>query len=252
MNWLKTANEHVRTTADSVGKILGMLFGIFFTVAIATGNPLLLGVIHDRMIKLGITSIDTPLGKLDPSKMVLQAATTSRILGISAAHAEELANSAKDEGTKRELVEIAKQLKDQQHVQIETLNNFSAKQRTDSGSRSISDRSETEAWIYLGRRSENSWKPQSFSIGEVAYPVKAGNELVIKSDALLYEDVSCKVIDTSDFKMVSTPRSVAFVSANTVQLQITAEPIECPSIGGAKTVWAKVKVPAARLLGSKQ
>lgn len=254
MDWvekLKSTIENVRSAADSVGKTLWIFLGVFVAAAIATGHPSLLGAIRDRLILAGVTSLKTPFGEIDP-KQIGQTDTTSRILGVNAARAGELAKKARDEETKRELEEIAKQLKEQQHVQIEALNNFATKQKIDSGPRLANESADAEGWVYLGRRSGDHWRPPSFSIDEPAYPVKSGTTLVIKSDTLLYGVVDCKVIDASDFKSTSVPQSLVFVTASPKEIQVSAEPTECSSIGGAKTVWAKVKVPAARLLRAKQ
>ena len=106
----------------------------------------------------------------------------------------------------------------------------------------------TEGWVYLGRRSEDRWKPASRSISSPRFPVKPGDKVVVKRDALVYGFVDCKVIDAADFKADGTSRSVLLVKADKKGLEIVGAPFECPSIGRAKTVWANVQIPAARLL----
>lgn len=105
-----------------------------------------------------------------------------------------------------------------------------------------------DGWLYLGRRSADRWRPSSLSVSRPRYPVKPGDRVVVKQDALVYGSVDCKVIDAADFKADGTSRSVLLVKANQQGLEIVALPIECPSIGRAKTVWANVKIPATRLV----
>lgn len=105
----------------------------------------------------------------------------------------------------------------------------------------------TDGWLYLGRRSADRWRPLSFSISPPRYPVKPGDKVVVKQDALVYGSVDCKVIDVADFKADGTPQAVLRVKADKKGLEFVGSPIECPSIGRAKTVWANVKIPTARL-----
>lgn len=106
----------------------------------------------------------------------------------------------------------------------------------------------TDGWLYLGRRSADRWRPSSFSISPPRYPVKPGDRVVVKQDALVYGSVDCKVIDAADFKADGTSRSVLLVKADKQGLEIVGSLIECPSIGRAKTVWANVKIPTTRLV----
>lgn len=106
----------------------------------------------------------------------------------------------------------------------------------------------SDAWLYLGRRSADRWMPPSISISDPSYPVKPGDTVVVKQDALVYGSVDCKVIAAADFKADGTSRSVLLVRADQKGLEIAGLPIECASIGGAKTVWANVKIPAVRLV----
>jgi hypothetical protein len=106
----------------------------------------------------------------------------------------------------------------------------------------------TEGWLYLGRRSGDRWKPASSSIFSPGYPVKPGGRVVVKQDALVYGSVDCKVIDAAEFKVGETARAVLLVKADRLGLEILAKPVECPSIGQAKTVWASVRIPADRLV----
>ena len=106
----------------------------------------------------------------------------------------------------------------------------------------------SEGWLYLGRRSADRWRPPSGSISQPAYPVKPGNRVVVRQDALVYGSVDCKVTDAADFKADGTSRPVLLVTADRQGLEIAGLPIECPSIGRAKTVWVNVKIPANRLV----
>ena len=106
----------------------------------------------------------------------------------------------------------------------------------------------TGGWVYLGRRIGDGWKPPSPSISKPRYPLKPGGRIVVKRDALVYGSVDCKVIDAADFKPDEAARSVLLVKADKKGLEIVGPPFECPSIGGAKTVWASVKIPASRLV----
>lgn len=106
----------------------------------------------------------------------------------------------------------------------------------------------SDGWLYLGRRSGDTWKPASVSISQPSYPVKPGSKVVVRQDALVYGSVDCKVTDAADFKADETSRSTLLVKADQIGLEIVGASIECPSIGRAKTVWANVKIPAARLV----
>jgi hypothetical protein len=104
-----------------------------------------------------------------------------------------------------------------------------------------------ETWLYLGRRAEAGWKPPSVSLARPRYPVRVGQRLVVKQDALVYGSVDCKVIDAAEFKVDESARSKLVVKAGGAALEVVAPPLECPSIGRAQTVWAKVRVPSERL-----
>jgi len=106
----------------------------------------------------------------------------------------------------------------------------------------------SEGWLFLGRRSGDVWKPASISISRAGYPVKPGNKVVVRQDALVYGSVDCKVTDAADFTVGEASRSALLVKADRVGLEIIGAPIECPSAGRAKTVWANVRIPASRLI----
>ena len=108
----------------------------------------------------------------------------------------------------------------------------------------------TERWLFLGRRAESGWQPPAASLATPGYPAKAGNRVVVRRHALVYEAVDCKKVDLADFKVdESAPAAgVELVRAGEQGLEITGSPIECPSICGAKTVWVTVRIPAARLI----
>lgn len=106
----------------------------------------------------------------------------------------------------------------------------------------------TEVCLFLGRRSGDRWRPASLSISSQRYPVKPGDKVVVRQDALVYQSMDCKVIDAADFKADGISRSVLLAKADPRALEIAGPPIECPSIGGAKTVWVSVKIPTARLV----
>ncbi len=109
-----------------------------------------------------------------------------------------------------------------------------------------------EGWLYLGRRSGDSWKPPSASIARPVYPVKAGGKVVVRRDALVYGSVDCKVIDVGEFKLEGRPQPVLRVTADRQALEIVGKTIECPSVGQAVTVWANVRIPAARLVSAEK
>ena len=123
----------------------------------------------------------------------------------------------------------------------------SEKAGKDSASQ-VDDGEMTEGWLYLGRRSGDRWKPSSSSIRNPSYRVKGGDRVVVKQDALVYGSVDCKVIDAADFTVERVSGSVLLVRADKQGLEIVGSPIECPSIGRAKTIWASVRIPTARLV----
>ena len=106
----------------------------------------------------------------------------------------------------------------------------------------------SDGWLFLGRRSGDGWRPASASLSSPRYPVKPGQRLVVKQDALVYGSVDCKVIDAAEFKVEDSARARLVVKADRSALHIVAAPLECPSVGRAKTVWAKVKIPGERLV----
>jgi hypothetical protein len=110
----------------------------------------------------------------------------------------------------------------------------------------------TEGWLYLGRRSEGRWSPPSRSISGPRYPVKPGHKVVVRRDALFYDSMDCKVTDVADFKADGTSRSVLLVKADKQGLEIVGPAIECQSAGRAKTVWANVRIPTARLVTAER
>lgn len=106
----------------------------------------------------------------------------------------------------------------------------------------------TEGWVYLGRRSADRWRPASPAIANPAYPVKPGSKLVVKRDALVYGSADCKVTDAAEFKVDERARTTLLVKADRAGLDVIGKPVECASIGQAKTVWASVRIPADRLV----
>ena len=111
---------------------------------------------------------------------------------------------------------------------------------------------DSEGWLFLGRRAADGWKPASQSISNPRYPVRAGDRVVVTNDALVYGSVDCKVIDVADFKAGDPPRPVQRVKAEGVGLEVVGAALECPSVGRAKTVWANVRIPAARLVSAEK
>lgn len=106
-----------------------------------------------------------------------------------------------------------------------------------------------ERWLFLGRRAESGWAPPAVSIAKPPYPAKPGMGVMVRRHALAYESVDCKISDAADFKAnEQVAPAVELVRAGEQELEITGAPIECPSVCGAKTVWVRVRVPAARLI----
>ena len=109
---------------------------------------------------------------------------------------------------------------------------------------------DSEGWLFLGRRAADGWRPASLSISNPRYPVKAGDRVVVRNDALVYGSVDCKVVDVAEFKAGDPPRPVPRVKADRQGLEVVGAALECPSVGRAKTVWANVRIPGARLLSA--
>ncbi len=109
---------------------------------------------------------------------------------------------------------------------------------------------DSEGWLFLGRRAADGWRPASQSISDPRYPVKAGDPVVVRNDALLYGSVDCKVVDLAEFKAGDPPRPVQRVKADPQALEVVGAALECPSVGRAKTVWANVRIPGARLVSA--
>jgi hypothetical protein len=109
---------------------------------------------------------------------------------------------------------------------------------------------DSEGWLFLGRRAADGWRPASQSISNPRYPVRAGDRVVVRNDALVYGSVDCKVVDLAEFKAGDPPRPVQRVRADRQGLEVIGAALECPSVGRAKTVWANVRISGARLLGA--
>ena len=110
---------------------------------------------------------------------------------------------------------------------------------------------DTEGWLFLGRHADG-WKPASQSIARVGYPVKAGDRLVVLRDALVYGSVDCRILDAADFKPDGLAQPVLRLKADAQPVEVIGSILECPSAGRAKTVWANVRIPAARLLSAEK
>jgi hypothetical protein len=238
--------ERTHTFIEAFGKMMWVFVGTFVIVAVVSGDAALLGAIRERLVMAGITSLDTPLGKIDP-KQIGRTDVASRILGINAASAEELAISAADEATRKKLEQIATDLKRQQEALAKTQSETMRRVQSGAASRS----GDGEGWLYLGRYSDNQWRPPSLSIVAPKFPVKPGDRIKIESDTVLYGDITCETVDVDEFKSDGAAPALKFVTADRPEIEIIAAPIECNSIGGAKTVWAKVRVPASRLVSAR-
>ena len=111
---------------------------------------------------------------------------------------------------------------------------------------------DSEGWLFLGRRATDGWKPASQSISNARYPLRAGDRVVVTNDALLYGAVDCKVVDLAEFKAGDPPRPVQRVKADKQALEVVGAVLECPSVGRAKTVWANVRIPGARVFSAEK
>lgn len=112
---------------------------------------------------------------------------------------------------------------------------------------------EAEGWLFVGRRSAEGWRPASPALVSPRYPVKAGQRLVVGADALVYGTVDCKRTDAAEFKPGETPaQPVLRIKADRAALEVVGAALECPSAGRARTVWAKVRIPADRLVSQER
>ena len=105
-----------------------------------------------------------------------------------------------------------------------------------------------ETWLYVGRRSADAWQPASVAIARPAYPLKAGDSVVVRNDALVYGAVDCSRTAAADFHAGSGKGIAHYVKPDAAGLEVVSAPLECPSAGQAKTVWVQVRIPAERLL----
>lgn len=242
---VKTISGSIQATTDAVGKTVWILIVGFVGIAIATGHPSLLGAIRARLIQAGFTTINTPVGVMDPAKIGM----TSEILGINAARAADLAASAQDPAAKAQLDAIAKDLSKQQQSKVEELSAITASQRLSNREVAASARTTIQRWIYVGRYSSGKWLPPSFSIAEPAYPISFGHNIVIKSDAILYTGIDCQRADFSGQSgQEKELRAASFVKAGPEGVPSTGKVLECDSVGGAKTVWAEINIPSDRFI----
>jgi hypothetical protein len=248
---LKNIAVGVQTTADALGKLVWVFIIGFITLAISTGNPSLLGLIKTRLVLLGITSLKTPFGDLDPVK-IGKINSESEILGINAVIAKDLAANMTDLKAKEQLNTMAKQLERQQQEKTEQLARISSSQQIVNQPASLesSDKDYVKQWLYLGRHSSEGWKPYSFSLEKPAYPIKGKENIVVKANALLYGGIDCKHEDISKLSASAGGGKVEtlFVKAGPEPIFTTGETVVCPSGAGVELVWAQVKVPASRLI----
>jgi hypothetical protein len=108
-----------------------------------------------------------------------------------------------------------------------------------------------EGWLYFGRRSEGAWRPAAPSIAQAPWPLKPGTRIALAHDALFYSAVDCRVTPLESFgagPAALHAERTWIVSAEGGPLEVIGAPVECPSVCGARTVWAPVRIPAARLV----
>ncbi len=239
--------EGVTTTTDAIGKLLWVSFGLLVAIALGTGNPGLLGLIKNRLISAGISTVNTPFGDID-LKQLGTADKTSQLLGTNAAYAAELAERAEDPEMKQGLKTLAAQMLQQQEKEIEAVRKGTERTTTKGAIAASGNGDVAVGWIYLGRLSEGQGRPPSFTIDKPGYPLKAGDRIVIKLNTVLNDSVDCKVTDVADFNAGTTAPTPMLIKPGETGLEQLGTPTQCDSIGGAKAIWVKVKVPAHRLI----
>lgn len=240
---LKTASILIQSSTDALGKTIWIFIMGFVGLAIATGHPTLLETLKTRLIQAGFTSVKTPVGDVDPAKIGL----ASEVLGINAARAKDIAASVEDVATKAQLNAMAQDLAMQQQEKVEELARITASLRPVSRASPVAGAGSMQRWIYLGRYSAGQWIPPSFSVSAPAYPVMPRQLLTVTSDALLYAGIDCQRADLSgQAGSDGTGAKTSFVQAGPEGIPFTGKTQECDSVGGAKTVWAELDIPAAR------
>lgn len=240
---LKTASSLIQSSTDAIGKTIWIFIMGFVGLAIASGHPALLETLKIRLIQAGFTAVKTPVGDVDPSKIGL----ASEVLGINAARARDIAATVEDVASKAQLNAMAQDLSRQQQLKVEELARITAAQRPSGPTVQTASAGTVHRWIYLGRYSGGQWLPPSFSVSAPPYPLTARQLLTVTSDALLYAGIDCQRSDLSGQAGSDGSRARAsFVQAGPEGIPLTGKTQECDSVGGAKTVWAELEIPAAR------
>jgi hypothetical protein len=239
----KTASTLFQTGTEAIGKTIWIVIMGFVGLAIASGHPALLQTLKARLIQAGFTSVKTPVGDMDPNKIGL----ASEVLGINAARAKSIAETVQDAAAKAQLNAMAEDLSRQQQQKVEELARMTASQRPQNRALTATNAASVQRWIYLGRYSGGQWMPASFSVAAPAYPLTPRQLLTVTSDALLYAGIDCQRADLSGQAGTGDSKAQAsFVRAGPEGIPLTGKTQECDSVGGAKTVWAELDIPAAR------
>jgi len=224
------------TFAEGLAKSLWVVVLVLLLWALAFASDNTLRAIGERLELAGITTLKTPVGDIN-TKQIGQLKVASDQSAVSVAVLNEIAQKELDPAKKKALEDIAKNLTQQQEVQLNVADRLTGRLKSaPEQARSKDSAAFHERWLFVGRYSEGAWRPLSFSIGQAPFPLKPGARVSVKGEALLYGD--------SDCEGKTTPSPVYEAARPTAAgLEVVSEQVLCPSIGGAHTVWVKVRVP---------
>jgi hypothetical protein len=221
---------------EGLGKTLWVAVLGVIVWAFAFGSDDTLKSLGARLQLAGFSTLKTPIGDID-TKQIGQLKRASQTAAVDAVVLKELASSESDPARRKALEQLAASVMQQQEVQLRAADTLAHNAQLPTASAPSGPASASyDRWMFVGRNVDGAWKPLSFTLGEVAFPVKPGTRIPIKAESLLYDDSNC------DGKSLSSSNYEA-ARATAAGLEVVSEQLLCPSVGGASTVWVKVRVP---------
>jgi hypothetical protein len=225
------------SVVEGLGKTLWVFLLGFIAWALAFGSNDMLKSMGDRLQLAGFTTLKTPIGDVD-TRQIGQLKGASQTAAVNAVVLKELASSESDPSKRKALEQVALSVTQQQEVQLRVADALADRTQSPAAStRSTSAAAFQDRWLFVGRHIDGAWKPLSFTLGEALFPLKPGMRIPIKAESLLYDDSNCdgKPIPSSNYEAAR---------ATSTGVEVISDQVLCPSVGGATTVWVKVRVPS--------
>jgi hypothetical protein len=221
---------------EGLGKTLWVLLLGFVAWALSFGNEETLKGFGARLQLAGFTTLKTPIGDVD-TRQIGQLKGASQTAAVNAVVLKELASSEGDPTKRKTLEQVASSVTQQQEIQLRVADALADRAQAPTQSAQTSPVAAFyDRWLFVGRHGDGAWKPLSFTLGEAPFPLKPGMRILIKGESLLYADSNCdgKPLGSSNYEATR---------ATTTGLEVLSDQVLCPSVGGATTVWVKVRVP---------